>query len=104
MSNKRNTAATLSLVSIFLLAGSLANADQTEKQSDLNNFLCKDIMRLSGTERDISIAFYHGYMLGKKGTTMYVRDKLSNISDQVIDYCLDNPNIKMLDAFIKVSQ
>jgi hypothetical protein len=104
MSNKLNTLTALSLASVFLLTGSLVNADTADKPGDLNNFLCKDIMRMSGTDRTTSLAAFHGYMLGKKNTTKYELSELANVSDKVIEYCLDNPDTKALDAFIKFSQ
>jgi hypothetical protein len=56
-------------------------------------------MRLSGNDRDIAIAFAHGYVLGKKGTTQYDVDALAQITDRFIDYCLDHPADKALQSF-----
>jgi len=61
------------------------------KTQDLNSFSCKDIMRESGGDRDISIGIIHGYLLGKKGTSTYKSEKLGEATDEFIETCLDNP-------------
>ena len=38
---------------------------------DMNHYLCKDIMRMSGEERGVALGVMHGYALGKKGTTSF---------------------------------
>ena len=44
---------------------------------------------------------YHCYMLGMKGTTKYEDEKLADTTDKIIEYCLDNPSVKALDAFAR---
>jgi hypothetical protein len=41
-------------------------------------------------------------MLGKVKTTKYEIDKLANITDAFLDYCLDHPAEKALASFEKV--
>ena len=71
---------------------------------DFGTQSCKEIMRLSGGDRDIALAFAHGYMLGKKGTTRYNVDALAKITDQFIDYCLDHPAENALQSFEKFAR
>ena len=71
-------------------------------QKDLKEFACKDVMRLSGSERENSLAFVHGYRLGKMNTTQYEIEALAAITDKFIDHCLDNPNDNALAAFEKI--
>jgi hypothetical protein len=98
---KRNTrfAGAVSAAISLLVATSVLNAGE---MNDLNDFSCKDVMRLSGEERDISIAFVQGYMLGKSKDTKYDIEKLAGITDAFIDYCLDHPSEKALTSFEKV--
>jgi hypothetical protein len=87
-----------------MIFNGLTHAEESDKTTDLKDFLCKDLMRFSGADRDIAIAVYHGYMLGKKDTTKYVSEELALITDKVVEYCLDNPKVKTLDAFTKFIQ
>jgi hypothetical protein len=87
----------ISIVAVAFIMGSagIAFAD-TNDSKDMNSFICKDIMRLSGENRDIAMAFVHGYFLGKKGSTTYKTDKLAAATDEFIETCLDNPNANAL--------
>lgn len=89
-------------VAALLLSAVATMASEPPKPKDLNNFQCKDIMILSGADRDISIAFVHGYMLGKNKSTRYEVDKLATITDAFLDYCLDHPAENALASFEKV--
>lgn len=71
---------------------------------DINDYLCKDIMRMSDNERAISLGVLHGYRMGKKGATRFVSEDLSEMSNDFIEYCLDNPHEKALASFEKVAK
>lgn len=86
-----------SIVAVALIMGStgvvFANTDVSK---DLTSSACKDLMRFSGEDRVIALAFAHGYWLGKKGTTIYKPGKLGEATDELIETCLDNPNANAL--------
>jgi len=68
----------------------------------IKSFLCKDVMRMGGDERDLTLSFAHGYFLGKKGATEYMVGALGKASDDFIEYCLDHPNDIAFDAMEKI--
>src|SRR5215217_5550978 len=72
---------------------------KSDQPDDLDRYLCKDVMRMSGDDRVIALSALHGYTLGRKGTTKYVPAELSKVSDSFIEHCLSNPNDKALPAF-----
>lgn len=88
----------------FAGTGALAADPPGANERDLKNNLCKDVMRLSGEDREIALALAHGYVLGKKGTTKYEIDRLAGITDKFVDYCLDHPNENALDAFERLAK
>ena len=96
----------IALVTLTLLLFGVSGVSAEEKagMNDLNNYLCKDVMRLSGEDREVSIALVHGYRLGKMGTTQFDTQALAEITDKFLDYCLDNPNEKALASFEKVAK
>ena len=67
---------------------------------DLKTQDCRTLLRMSGTERDFTLVFYHGFMSGMKNNTTFNGPELSEVTDQIIDHCIDNPN----DALLKVFQ
>jgi len=93
--------AAISVLALLSVSASTLAADKPETK-DLKGFTCKDVMILSGEERDMSIVFVHGYMLGKNNTTQYEFDKLARITDAFLNYCLDHPAENALASFEKV--
>jgi len=71
---------------------------------ELNTYLCKDIMRMSGEDRSVALAAYHGYVLGKKGATSISVGVLNKLSNDFVEDCLDNPHEKALATFEKLAQ
>jgi hypothetical protein len=91
-------------LTVFALGIPSAFAEESAKPNDLNDYLCKDIMRLSGEDREVALAIVHGYRLGKKGTTQFETEALAEITDKFIDYCLDNPKEGALKSFEKIAK
>ena len=97
--------AAATLAALFLAgANALAADPPSQNARDLRDNTCKDVMRLSGQDRDVALALAHGYVLGKKGTTKFEIDRLAQITDKFIDHCLDNPKDNALAAFEKIAK
>ena len=77
---------------------------QAGKDRTVDQFLCKDVMRESGSNRDVAIAFLHGYLLGKSGGVKFNVDTLRKQSDGFIERCLDNPGDKAVDVMTAVTK
>ena len=78
-------------------SGSTALAQpQMDRTVDL--YQCKDVMRESGANRDVAIAFLHGFLLGKSNTASFNLDVLEKQTGAFIERCLNNPNEKAIDA------
>lgn len=97
------------LISLVLVISPLfaiqSMAEEANKNIvDMNSYLCKDIMRMSGEERSIALGVLHGYELGKKGAVSYDPNKLGNVTDEFIEYCLDHPDDKALATFEKLAK
>ncbi len=97
------TAATLTALS-FAGTSALAADPPSQNARDLRDNTCKDVMRLSGQDRDVALALAHGYVLGKKGTTKFEVDALARITDQFVEYCLDNPKENAMAAFERIAK
>jgi HdeA/HdeB family protein len=68
----------------------------------IEQYLCKDVIRESGDNRDVAIAFLHGYLLGKSGSSKFDLEALHKQTDDFIEQCLDNPAQKAVDVMAKV--
>ena len=93
----KGIAASIVAAAAVVAAGSAIAADHAADQ-----FTCRDVMRESGSNREIAIAFLHGYVLGKTNATAFNLETLAKQTDDFIDHCLDNPGEKALDAMMKV--
>jgi hypothetical protein len=90
------------LAAAALLAGIAVAQAQDSKDRTVEQYTCKDVMRESGANRDVVIAFLHGFLLGKSGSSKFNIDALRRQSDDFIERCLDNPSEKAVDAAAKV--
>ncbi|HSM39790.1 MAG TPA: HdeA/HdeB family chaperone [Afifellaceae bacterium] len=94
-------ASSICLAPTALAQDKARSAAPEARTEDLAAYLCKDVMRLTGEDRNIAIGALHGYFLGKKGATIFVPATLSKATDEFTEYCLDHPSEKALQAFAR---
>lgn len=90
------TFAAISLVTGGVTLGPANSQPQMDRT--VEQYQCKEVMRESGANRDVAIAFLHGFMLGKSNTSNFNLDALERQTDAFIERCLNNPNEKAVDA------
>lgn len=90
-----------SIVSLLVLDANAARAQEARDRT-VEQYLCKDVVRESGVDRDVAVAFLHGFLLGKAGTSKFNLDVLHKQSNDFIERCLDNPSELALDSMGKV--
>src|SRR5215469_1810963 len=77
-------------------------AAQAANTRTIDQYTCKDVMREHGDNRDVTIAFLHGFLLGKSGSPTFDIDAMHKQTSDFIEYCLDNPTAKAVDAMSKI--
>ncbi len=80
---------------LLLLAASLSCSPalaQDTKTRTVEGYTCKDVMRETGRNREVAIAFLHGYLLGKSGAQAFNLDAFGKQTNAFIEHCLDHPN------------
>jgi hypothetical protein len=75
---------------------------QDTKDRSVEQYTCRDVVRESGADRDVAIAFLHGFLLGKSGSSKFNLEVLHKQSDDFIERCLDNLNERAVDVMSKV--
>jgi len=75
---------------------------QDAKDRTIEQYICKDVMRESGANRNVAIAFLHGFLLGKSGSSKFNLDVLHKQNEDFVERCLTNPDEKAIDAMSKV--
>ncbi len=66
---------------------------------DLNTLDCRALLKTTDRERDLMVAFYHGVVTGTKKEMTANVPVLSEVTDKVIDQCIDNPKENLLKVF-----
>jgi hypothetical protein len=94
----------VTVIGVALLSGaSLGSAfAQQPNTRTVEQYRCKDVMREHGADRDVMIAFLHGFLLGKSGSSTFDRAGFHRQTRDFIDRCLDNPSEKAVDVMEKV--
>jgi hypothetical protein len=89
-------------VAIVLAANPIGARAQDANGRTVEQYSCKDVMREHGSNRDVTIAFLHGYLLGKSGRPTFNVEDLHKQTSAFIEYCLDNPGEHAVDAMAKI--
>ena len=77
---------------------------QAPVERTVEQFECRDVMRESGSDREVAVAFLHGFLLGKSGTSKFNLDVLRKQTDDFVEKCLNNPTEKAVDAMAGVKK
>lgn len=96
---------TIVIATVVIVVGALgANwvTAQAANTRTIDQYTCKDVMREHGDNRDVTIAFLHGFLLGKSGSGTFDLDAMHKQTSDFIEYCLDNPAAKAVDAMSKI--
>jgi hypothetical protein len=75
---------------------------QNSNLRSVEEYKCKDIMRETGRNREVAIAFLHGYLLAKSGQQQFDLETLGKQTDAFVEQCLDNPNQGAAATMLKV--
>jgi len=94
------------LAAVAMLASASAQAQDKKDTGDrtVEQYSCKDVMRESGGNRDVAIAFLHGFLVGKSAGSAFNVETLRKQTDAFMERCLDNPGQRAVDAMTEVKK
>ncbi len=92
---------TISTMILFTLFGCGVSTTQVraEKMFDIATITCKDLLLMEGDQRDSTLVFFHGIMIGRNNTTMLDSEKITNQTDKVLEMCIAKPASKLMSVF-----
>jgi len=93
-------AATILVGEISTIPASAQEEVEEADQVDITTMDCRTVLKMDDNEQEYTMVFYHGYVTGKNDEKVIARN-LAEITDKVIEYCIDNPESTMLSAFEK---
>jgi hypothetical protein len=87
-----------------MIARKIVVAAQDVQNRTIEQYKCRDVMRESGANRDIAIAFLHGILLGRSGGSSFNLDALHRQTEKFVDSCLSNPDARAIDTMMAAKQ
>lgn len=93
----------LAVAAFSLQSGvSLAEADKpAAKDAGLDQLECRTLLRLGGDERAYTLVYLHGFVSGKLNQLQLDVQTMAEVTDRVVDHCIDHPGDKLLPVFQK---
>lgn len=92
------------VVALFTVALSTPLFAQDKGDRTIQQYACKDVVRESGSNREVAIAFLHGFLLGKSGSSQFNLNDLLKQTDAFLDRCIESPNDKAIDVMTAVKK
>ena len=74
-------------------------SEQGEDIIDLQTMTCREMLKSEYEDRANTLIFMHGYLSGKKGETTVNASVLADVTDRILDTCIDNPEETLLSVF-----
>ena len=106
MKNMKKELALLVVMGMVLVAFQVWGAESklSNGMIDITKLTCKEAMGGNDMDRAVTAGYFHGFLAGKKGSTVVDLDATSAHSDRVMDYCLSNPTSTVMEAFTKTAK
>ena len=93
-----STAFLLSIPSVSVY-GQNGTKQEDTSTIDAGTLACRFLLKLEDSDRQATMAYYQGFMSGKKNESIVDVARLGSVSDLVLDHCIDNPNDSLLTVF-----
>jgi len=93
---------TLAAVATAALAALSAAADADDETVNIEQISCREMLKMEGEERDLTLIFMHGFVSGEKAAPELDETELSDATETILDTCIDNPGDSVLSVFHKV--
>jgi len=78
-----------------------AFAQEGDPVLEMDTVDCRTMLKMDSDEQDFTLIYFHGYISGTKGETLFDGPKLREATNTIMDYCIDNPSASVMEAFEK---
>lgn len=93
------TTAIAGAFAILAAAPVQAQDKDVEGKIDLEALDCRTMLKMENEARDFTLIFFHGFMSGKKSEMIFDGPALTEVTEKVLDHCIDNPSDTLLATF-----
>lgn len=101
--NKTRLFGLLAMAALSIQSGtSLAESGKpAAKDAGLDQLDCRTLLRLGGDERAYTLLYLHGFVSGKLGQLQLDVQTMADVTDRVVEHCIDHPSDRLLPVFQK---
>ena len=92
---------TLALAALASLACTFPVAAQEDPIVQMQDIDCRAMLKMGGDEQNYTLLYFHGYMSGVKGDTLFDGPAFRGATEKIMDFCIDNPSASLMEAFEK---
>ncbi|WP_417711400.1 HdeA/HdeB family chaperone [Roseibium aggregatum] len=78
-----------------------ALAQSNDPVLEMSTVDCRTMLKMDSDEQDFTLIYFHGYISGKKGETLFDGPALRDATEKIMDFCIDNPSATVMEAFEK---
>lgn len=68
---------------------------------DMKAVTCKELMLSNSENQELMMSLFQGFFNGQKNETLLNINQLAKVTDEIKNYCLENPNQTLMSAFEK---
>lgn len=92
----------LAALSVMALSFSgAAFAQDGDPVVEMSTVDCRTMLKMDSDEQDFTLIYFHGFISGKKGETLFDGPVLREATDKIMDFCIDSPSATLMEAFEK---
>jgi hypothetical protein len=99
MKHRYTLLAILALASAPVAHAETSDAPEKNPRLDVEGMSCRYLLESGGSERDLLLAFLHGYVAGKSAGEAQDVVEMAETTDRVIGWCIDNPGQTVIKSF-----
>lgn len=96
----------ISLSTAFLLGipamnvyGQSDSIIETASTINIATLECRELLKLNDSDKEATLSYFHGYLHGTKNELTVDVVQLGEVSDQIVDHCIDNSSDSLLKVF-----
>ena len=86
-------------VAVSLSALSAAAQDDEGVVLDIQTIDCRTMLKMDNEEQEFTLIYFHGFKSGKEGEMVFNGPKFRAATNEIMDYCIDNPAESLIKAF-----
>jgi hypothetical protein len=66
---------------------------------DIQTIDCRTMLKMDNEEQEFTLIYFHGFKSGRDAEMVFDGPKFRAATDQIMDYCIDNPAESLIKAF-----